>query len=79
MEKKKTFKLGKNAQKVLLYTLPLLVFAAFALTLYVALLDGTSLIKERETVLVFLETVSRSCVCIALGTVLADYAERKKR
>ena len=78
MEKKKTFKLGKNAQKVLLYTLPLLVFAAFALTLYVALLDGTAFVRERETVLILLETVSRGCVCIALGAVLADYAERKK-
>ena len=78
MEKKQAFKLGKNAQKVLLFSLPFLVFAAFALTLYVALLDGTALIHERETVLLLLETVSRGCICVALGTVLADYAERKK-
>ena len=78
MEKKKTFEFGKNAQIVLRYSLPLLVFAAFALTLYVALSDGTALIQKRETVLLFLETISRSCLCIALGVVLADYAERKK-
>lgn len=78
MRKEKTFKLGKNAQKILLYTLPLLVFAAFALTLYVALPDSTALVREKETVLLFLETISRSCVCVALATVLTDYAERKR-
>ena len=78
MKKKTTFRFGKNAQKVLLFSLPLLVFAAYALTLYVALLDGTALVKESETVISCLETLSRLCLCVALGTVLADYAERKK-
>ncbi|MBQ3490357.1 MAG: hypothetical protein IJA86_07190 [Clostridia bacterium] len=79
MEKKKTFGLGKRAQKVLLFSLPLMVFFAFALMLYAALLDGMTLLRERETVIMLLETVSRISVCVALGTVLADYAERKRR
>ena len=78
MDKKKGFRLGKNAQRVLRYSLPLLVFSAFALTLYVAVPNGVSLVRERETVILLLETLSRACFCVALGTVLADYAERKK-
>ncbi|MBE6665799.1 MAG: hypothetical protein E7603_06235 [Ruminococcaceae bacterium] len=77
MEKLKTFKFGKNAQKVLLFGLPLMVFAAFALTVGVALADSATLVRERETVFMLLETVSRMCFCLALGTVLADYAEKK--
>ena len=78
MEKLKTFKFGKNAQKVLLFGLPLMVFAAFALTVGVALADSATLVRERETVFMLLETVSRMCFCLALGTVLADYAEKKR-
>ena len=78
MEKKKSFRFGKNAQRVLRYSLPVLVFSAFALTLYVAVPNGVSPVKERETVVMLLETLSRICFCVALGTVLADYAERKK-
>ena len=78
MEKKKTFRLSRNAQRVLLYTLPLLVFAAYALTLYVALSDGSELLRQSGTVLMLLETLSRFCLCVALGTILADYAEKKR-
>ena len=78
MEKKKGFRLGKNAQRVLRYSLPLLVFSAFALTLYVSVPNGVSWVRERETVILLRETLSRGCFCVALGTVLADYAERKK-
>lgn len=77
MEKIKNFRLGKNAQKVLLFCLPLMVFAAFALTVGIALADSMTLVKERETIIVLLETFSRMCFCLALGTVLADYAEKK--
>jgi len=78
MEKKALFVLGKNAQRVLLFSLPLLVFAAFALTLYVAHPGSAAAVRESETVLLYLETLSRVCVCVALGTVLADYAEKKR-
>ena len=78
MEKKKRIGLGKSAQKVLLYSLPLMVFLAFALMLYAALADSMTLIRERETVIMLLETLSRLSVCVGLGAVLADYAERKK-
>ena len=67
---KKSFRLGKNAQKVLLFSLPLLVFFAFALTLYVGLSDAATLIRE-------METLSRFLVCLALGMIFADYAEKK--
>ena len=77
MEKIKGFKLGKNAQRVLLFGLPLMVFLAFALTVGVALTDSMTLIRERETVYMLLETVSRMLLCLALGTVLADYTEKK--
>ena len=77
MEKIKNFRLGKNAQKVLLFCLPLMVFAAFVLTVGIALADSVTLVKERETVFMILETFSRMCFCLALGTVLADYAEKK--
>ena len=77
MEKIKRFKLGKNAQKVLLFGLPLMIFLAFALTVGVALTDSMTLIRERETIYMLLETISRMFLCLALGTVLADYAEKK--
>ena len=78
MEKKKGFRLGKNARRVLRYSLPLLVFSAYALTLYVAVPNGVSLTRDSATIVLLLETLSRACFCVALGTVLADYAERKK-
>ncbi|MBR5187869.1 MAG: hypothetical protein IKW18_05305 [Clostridia bacterium] len=74
---KKSFRLGKNAQKVLLFSLPLLVFFAFALTLYVGLSDAATLIREREMIFALLETLSRFLVCLALGMIFADYAEKK--
>lgn len=74
---KKSFRLGKNAKKVLLFGLPLLVFCAFALTLYIGLSDAATLIRERAMIFVLLETLSRLLVCLALGMVFADYAEKK--
>jgi hypothetical protein len=70
---------GKNAQKILLYTMPVIILLALALTIYVARLDGAALLKERNSIVLVLETISRICVCLALGTVLADYAERKTK
>lgn len=77
MEKMKKFRLGKTAQKVLLSGLPLMVFLAFSITVGIALTDSMTLVRERETVFMLLETVSRMFLCLALGTVLADYAEKK--
>ena len=74
---KKSFRLGKNAQKVLLFSLPLLVFFAFALTVYVGLSDGAALILEREMIFALLEMIGRFLVCLALGMIFADYAEKK--
>ena len=77
MKEKKKLTFGKNAQALLLYALPFMIFLALMLTLYVMRLDGHSLIRERETVILYIETVSRLCVCLALGTVLTDYAEKR--
>ena len=77
MNEKKTMHFGKNAQRILLYSLPFMIFLAFALTLYVARLNGAELLNQRETVLYALETISRFSLCLALGTVLADYAEKR--
>ena len=77
MKEKKTFTLGKKAKSLLHHTLPFMILLAFMLTLYVVKLDGTALMKERETVILYLETVSRLCVCLTLGTVLTDYAEKR--
>ena len=78
MNNKKTFRFGKNAQKILLIALPVMIFLFFGLTLYIARLDGMALLSQRDSILLLLESVSRIFVCIALGTVLADYAEKDK-
>ena len=77
MKEKKRFYWGKKACKLLHYTLPLMILPAFILTLYIARLDGTVLLRQREAILLSLETLSRLSVCLALAAVLADYAEKK--
>lgn len=77
MKEKKKLRLGKNAQKVLLYALPLMIFLALSLTVYVARLDGADFLNQRENIVLALETVSRLILCLALGTVLTDYAEKR--
>ena len=77
MKEKITIRFGKKAQTLLLYALPVMILIALALTLYVSRLDGIALLKQRESIVFMLETVSRFCVCLALGTVLTDYAEKK--
>lgn len=72
-------KLGNYAQKVLLYTLPWMVFGAFALTVYVLQMDEMTFIHRQELIFGALELLGRLCVCIAVGTVLADIAERRKK
>ena len=80
MEKnKKNFVLGIKAQRVLTRALPFMIFPALLLTVFFAAADGTTLISERESILLYLETLSRLAVCLSLGTVLADYAERKTK
>ena len=69
--------LGIYAKKVLLYTLPWMLFGAFALTVYVLQLDDGLFIQRQALIFNLLELFSRLCVCIAIGTVLADIAERK--
>lgn len=78
MEKKRNFRFGKNAQRILRFGMPVMVFLAFALTVYTGLPESAAPLRERETVLLLLETLSRIFVCLALGVVLADYAEKKK-
>lgn len=75
MMKKKICFPGVRAQKILLVCLPLMILAALLLTVYVARMDGTALIRSRETVWLFLETMGRALVCLSLGCVLADLAE----
>lgn len=77
MKEKINIRLGKTATRILLTTLPVMIFIAFALTLYVFRLDGDALMKERQTVMLALETISRLAVCISVGTILADYAEKR--
>lgn len=79
MKEKQNIRLGSTARGILLFALPFMILLALALMLYVAGLDGVGLLKERPTVLLALETISRFAVCISLGTVLADYAEKKTR
>ena len=67
--------LGTYAEKVLLCTLPWMVFGAFALMVYLVQDQGGG--YRADIVFNALELISRFCVCIALGTVLADIAERK--
>lgn len=77
MKENKKIRFGNTAQKVLMYALPVLITLALSLTLYVARLDGNAFLKERQTIVLALETISRFSVCVAVGTVLADYAEKK--
>lgn len=76
MKEQKTFRLGKTAQKILLLALPVMIFLSFGFTLYIARLDSVAFVNQKETILLSLETLSRFSVCLALGTVLADYAEK---
>ena len=77
MKEKINIRLGKTATRILLTTLPVMIFIALALTLYVFRLDGDALMKERQTIILALETISRLAVCISVGTILADYAEKR--
>ena len=77
MKENKHFRLGNAAQKLLLRALPFMVFAAFALTVFVVRSDAATLLNQRESILLFLETISRLVLCLALGTVLTDYAEKR--
>ena len=77
MKEKLNIRLGNTATKILLSALPFMIFIALALTIYVFRLDATSLMKERQTVLFALETISRLSVCISIATILADYAEKR--
>jgi hypothetical protein len=77
MKEKINIRLGKTATRILLTTLPVMIFIALALTLYVFRLDGDALMKERQTIMLALETISRLAVCISVGTILADYAEKR--
>ena len=77
MKEKKRIVLGSGAQKVLLYALPFMILCAFLFMLYIFRLDSATVLRERENIILFLETVSRLSVCVSLGTVLADYAERR--
>lgn len=77
MTEKKTFRFGKNAQKILLLTLPIMIFLSFVFTLHIARLDSIAFSGQKEFIFLSLETLSRISVCIALGTVLADYAEKR--
>ena len=75
---KKTY-LGNYARKVLEYTLPFMIFFAFALTVYVAKLDAIDVMLQKENILLFLATLGRLSFCLALGAVLADIAERRTK
>lgn len=78
MMKKRRY-LGNYACKVLLYALPVMILLVLALTVYVARLDAVSLMLERETIFAFLEAFGRLFVCVSLGVVLADIAEKKQK
>lgn len=77
MKENEKLRLGSSAQRLLLYTLPFMILLALALTLFVAQADAVTLLQRRESILLFLETISRLALCLALGTVLTDYAEKR--
>ena len=77
MKETKKLTLGNAAQKLLLRALPFMIFSALALTVFVARADAVTLLNQRESILLFLETISRLALCLTLGTVLTDYAEKK--
>jgi hypothetical protein len=77
MKEKKTFRFGKKAQAILLFALPVMIIFSFGLTLYIAHLDSITFLDQRDSILLILETFSRIFVCLALGTILSDYAEKK--
>lgn len=77
MKDKRKIHLGQAARKLLLIALPFMIFLALSLTVCVASLDGETLLKERQTIFLVLETISRFAVCVSLGTVLTDYAEKR--
>ena len=77
MKENEKLRLGSKAQRLLLYTLPFMILLALALTLFVAQADAVTLLQRRESILLFLETISRLVLCLALGTVLTDYAEKR--
>ena len=77
MEKK--IYLGNYARRVLSNALPFMTFLAFVLTVYVARLDATDVMQQKENILLFLETLGRLSFCLALGAVLADIAERRTK
>ena len=79
MQEKRCRLFGNFAQKVLLMGLPVLILGAFALAIWLSSMDGTFLIKHSATIRLYLETISRAMVCLAIGTVLADIAERKTK
>ena len=77
MKEKINIRLGKTATKILLFSLPFMIFCALVLTIYVFRLDEITLMKERQNVLLALETISRLAVCVSIATILADYAEKR--
>ena len=77
MKEKNKLRLGNAAQRLLLRALPFMIASALALTVFVAQADAVTLAHQRESILLFLETISRLALCLALGTVLTDYAEKK--
>ena len=79
MQEKRNGLFGAFAQKVLLIGLPFLVLSAFALVICLSTMDSIHLMKHSETIRLYLETISRAMVCLTIGTVLADIAERKTK
>ena len=77
MKKTEKLRLGNAAQKLLLRALPFMILLALALTVFVVRSDAATLLNQREAILLFLETISRLVLCLALGTVLTDYAEKR--
>ena len=75
MKKKIVF--GKRASKILLFALPCLVISAFVIMVYVIRLDAVSLIHEKENIVMAMEFLSKFCVCLTVGAILTDIAERK--
>ncbi len=71
--------LGEYAKKVLLFTLPFIIFQALCLVLFIAKLDTLDLMREQETVSLFLETIGRCVVCLTGGCLILDYMEKRRK
>ncbi len=79
MEKKKrTYKLGCHAKRLLLITLPMIMVMLLAFIAILLPLEGGELIKREALILAFFDAVGRGIIFMGIGVILLDYMEKKE-